>query len=170
MWTIIYLRWITRENLGEIEKKSFVFAKETKLYGQYFSSFLTQWTQRLRNSTLSIFIFPKVYSTSTCTYIVLHSCRRMFVQVRTPVHLSTATVFVQSIVHLIACLSMCALACASVCVHVSECVLSLMLGTEAYLPPGYIICILVTACLLSVRLTEACCVPLAAPWYSRSLY
>lgn len=83
---------------------------------------------------------------------------------RTPVHLSMAMTFVQSTV----CVDvgvLCALAC--ICEHLSICaclcdVMWMMCGSEAYLPPSYIICILVTACPLGVRFTDAYCVPLAA--------
>lgn len=61
--------------------------------------------------------------------------------------------------------SVCALAC--MCEHLSifSCLcdmMCMMCGSEAYLPPSYIICILVTACPLGVRFTDAYCVPLAA--------
>lgn len=63
------------------------------------------------------------------------------------------------------CASACALACT--CEHLSICaclcdMMCMMCGSEAYLPPSYIICILLTACPLGVRLTDAYCVPLAA--------
>lgn len=63
------------------------------------------------------------------------------------------------------CGCLCALAC--ICEHLSICaylcdVMWMMCGSEAYLPPSYIICILVTACPLGVRFTDAYCVQLAA--------
>lgn len=67
------------------------------------------------------------------------------------------------------CASMCVSACthACMCEHLSICaclcdMMCMMCGSEAYLPPSYIICILVTACPLGVRFTDAYCVPLAA--------
>lgn len=69
------------------------------------------------------------------------------------------------------CPRMCALAC--MCEHLSICaclgdMMCMMCGSEAYLPPSYIICILVTACPLAVRFTDAYSVPLAVrappPW------
>lgn len=89
--------------------------------------------------------------------------------VRRPVHLGMATIFVKSTVCVqicaYLCVSMCALAC--MCEHLSifACLcdmMCMMCGSEAYLPPSYIICILVTACPLGVRFTDAYCVPLAA--------
>lgn len=59
----------------------------------------------------------------------------------------------------------CVLVC--MCEHLSICaclcdMMCMMCGSEAYLPPSYIICILLTACPLGVRITDAYCVQLAA--------
>ncbi|MED6248256.1 hypothetical protein ATANTOWER_030095 [Ataeniobius toweri] len=80
--------------------------------------------------------------------------------VRTPVHLSMVTIFVQSTVCINVCVCVCLLAC--ICEHLAICaypcdVMCMMGGSEAYLPPSYIICILVTACALGVRFSDACC-------------
>lgn len=97
----------------------------------------------------------------------VHVCLCIFVRahVRTPVYLSVATIFVQSTACVQMCVSVCALACT--CEHLSICaclcdMMCMMCGSEAYLPPSYIICILLTACPLGVGITDAYCAPPAA--------
>lgn len=122
------------------------------------------WTFSDSAWTLTI----STYTKTTTTQLV-HVCIFVSANVRTPVHLSIATIFVQSTV----CVnvSVCALACMYEYLSICACLcdmMCMMCGSEAYLPPSYIICILLTACPLGVRFTDAYCVPLAALVFMQS--